>query len=700
MPFAARDPDLLVVALTDPRFGRQINRFKYLAGRAPLPGRADEVLVPFLLARQRHLHVGSLMDIHGPATPAGPPSLSLRVVGIEAAALEFPPNSVATLPAYVSPAFLAAHPQWSVPEESIVEVAVRLRHGGADVAGLRANLLRAAGHPVGMGSVDDQSRSVKRSMSMQGLALWLMAGFAALAAALILLQLLIRQFSEDSADDRTAAALGMTPGERFTAGMLPVVVIAVLGSVVALVGAALASPLFPLGTAGIAEPHPGLRIDARALSLGAVAVIGAVLALGALAAARANAIQRRAEVASERPPASLRAAGRFRLPLPLATGLWLALRGGRGRRSAPVRATFGALAVGVMATVAALTFGAGLSHLLATPSLYGSTFDALVQANGNFGDVRPAIAPLRGDPTVAAVRIADDGIPMQASKARFDVQAGANLKGAIVPTLLAGRVPEGPDEILLGSDTMRALRTRLGRSISLRVAGYIGPVSMRVVGRGVLAATSDTEQLGKGGVITSDGEAAFAAKAPAGFALPPPGDIFVRFRSGTDPAAGRATLERRLGADGRFIVTAPLRPADVTNLAQIRRLPLALAGVLAALGTATLGYLLLSGVRRWRRDFAVLKAMGFVGSQVRATLLWHATVVAGAGLAVGLPLGIVIGRWGWTYVANRIGAVAAPVVPLGLLAMFPLVVLIANIVAFEPALAAARSASGPPLRTE
>ena len=46
-----------------------------------------------------------------------------------------------------------------------------------------------------------------------------------------------------------------------------------LGAAVAVVVAVAASPIFPLGLGGEAEPDPGVRVDGLVLGLGAVAVV-------------------------------------------------------------------------------------------------------------------------------------------------------------------------------------------------------------------------------------------------------------------------------------------------------------------------------------------------------------------------------------------------------------------------------------------
>jgi len=114
-----------------------------------------------------------------------------------------------------------------------------------------------------------------------------------------------------------------------------------------------------------------------------------------------------------------------------------------------------------------------------------------------------------------------------------------------------------------------------------------------------------------------------------------------------------------------------------------------------------LAHLLVTSVRRRRRDLAVLKTLGFVRRQVSATGIWQATTVALVALAVGLPLGIAAGRWAWMLVADRLGVVPVSVVPALVLTLVALTtVLAANLVAAVPAWMAARTRPATVLRAE
>src|SRR4029453_7665913 len=142
-------------------------------------------------------------------------------------------------------------------------------------------------------------------------------------------------------------------------------------------------------------------------------------------------------------------------------------------------------------------------------------------------------------------------------------------------------------------------------------------------------------------------------------------------------------------------------PVEVHNLGRVRGLPFLLAALLAVLGVATLGHLLVTSVRRRRRDLAVLKAVGFVRGQVSATVAWQATTLAILAVLIGVPLGVAAGRWAWLLVNRGLGTPAGPVMPtLAVLAVVLATVLVANLVAAQPARSAAATRPAVVLRSE
>jgi ABC-type lipoprotein release transport system permease subunit len=115
----------------------------------------------------------------------------------------------------------------------------------------------------------------------------------------------------------------------------------------------------------------------------------------------------------------------------------------------------------------------------------------------------------------------------------------------------------------------------------------------------------------------------------------------------------------------------------------------------------TLAHVLLTGVRRRRRDLAVLKTLGLLRSQLLRVVSWQATALAAAALLVGLPLGVLAGRWAWVLFASSagVGSSADVPVPLVLLAI-PATLILANLIAAGPGWTAARIRPALILRTE
>ena len=68
----------------------------------------------------------------------------------------------------------------------------------------------------------------------------------------------------------------------------------------------------------------------------------------------------------------------------------------------------------------------------------------------------------------------------------------------------------------------------------------------------------------------------------------------------------------------------------------------------------------MTSVRARRRDLAVLKTLGCSRRQVGATVAWQATTIVGLALVIGIPVGIIAGRWTWRgfaevqWVANQL----------------------------------------------
>jgi ABC-type antimicrobial peptide transport system permease subunit len=114
-----------------------------------------------------------------------------------------------------------------------------------------------------------------------------------------------------------------------------------------------------------------------------------------------------------------------------------------------------------------------------------------------------------------------------------------------------------------------------------------------------------------------------------------------------------------------------------------------------------LGHVLVTSVRRRRRDTAVLKTLGFVRRQVSAVTAWQATTMAVVALLIGIPIGVLIGRVAWRGFADALGIGPASGIPtVALLVAIPATILLANLIAAVPALLSARTHPAVVLRSE
>lgn len=123
--------------------------------------------------------------------------------------------------------------------------------------------------------------------------------------------------------------------------------------------------------------------------------------------------------------------------------------------------------------------------------------------------------------------------------------------------------------------------------------------------------------------------------------------------------------------------------------------------MLALLAVGTLVHVLVTGVRRRRRDLAMLKALGLVRRQVLGVVEWQAVALAATALLFGVPLGILAGRLSWAVFAASAGVSPAASVPVPLvLATIPVTVALAVLIAAWPGRAAARVRPAVTLRAE
>src|SRR5581483_8267620 len=388
--YTSTDPGLTPVASPDGRFGTVMGRHQLLSGRAPV--RPDEVMVSFVVAETHHLRVGSPLTVFmlpaatDPNADAPPPvPTRVRVVGIEAGAGEFPPQTANGFKlVWFSPAFVRANAGRFVEAPA---TAVRLKpRAGAMTAFQQDTDRLGKDRPTAVFRLADQSVNTQRSIHLQAVALWLLAGLLGVTAALILSQLFFRQALLEARDHATLRALGMERDQLWAIGMGRAALIGVGAAVVAVLTAVALSPLTPVGIARVAEPSPGVSADVAVLVLGALATVALALAAAAYPSWRAARPPSTADEARATGPTALGdALARASIPPPVAAGVRLALDPGRGRSAVPIRSTVIGAALGIGALAGALVFNGSLSHLLDSPRLYGVAWDARITSTSTGG---------------------------------------------------------------------------------------------------------------------------------------------------------------------------------------------------------------------------------------------------------------------------------------------------------------------------
>jgi ABC-type lipoprotein release transport system permease subunit len=709
-----------VVIPHDSRLGTSVNRFKMLEGRPARADRPSEAVVSFALAQQYGVRIGSKIPVLSPDVLGDPPpelgdqatallasrarildllpENELTVVGIEAAPGEFPPQIEGTgrYLIHASPALSPVAQDLASFSDGHDQALVRLRHGSRDVDGFLADLDRL-GPNGGLLVQRDVANGVNRSVHTQATALWLLALLTALAGALVLGQLVARSMHTARDDVSVLTALGMRRRERFSLGIGHAAVIGVVGGVVGVTFAAAASAAFPTGLARIAEPSPGVHVDVFVLGAGALGIALIVLLMAAWPAWRAARTPTEDSTA-ERRPRWERTLTRTGAPAPVQAGVRMAMRGNGGNGTMAVHASLGAITLGVATLVAAITFGASLTHLLSSPLLYGKTWDAALTTYDKLLPTR-GVPVLTADHRVTGVAVGRLNASLDVAGNRVDGLAIDSIAGNLRPRVLEGRAPRAAGEIALGARTLRSLGLGVGDIVPVKtVASDRAPTRMRIVGRAVFPLFGELGRLGDGAFLTTSAYAEVQGRAfdPAG------AGVLIRVTRHRDLDAVVARLERELGnPDYGVAVISQGKPTDIVNFGRVESTPYLLGGVLAAISLASLAYVLVTAVHRRRHDLAIYKTLGFVRRQVRATVAWQATTVIGLALVAGIPLGVIAGRWVWTLFAEDLGIVVVTRVPVtALLLTMAVALAAANLIAAVPALIAARTRPAQILRAE
>lgn len=385
--------------------------------------------------------------------------------------------------------------------------------------------------------------------------------------------------------------------------------------------------------------------------------------------------------------------------MPLVCGTRFALERS-AEKAVPLRSTLVGITVAITALVATLVFGAGLNRFTSSPARYGWpwTYQLTVDDQSVNGAGLASIGhKIAATPAVAAT--AAGAYSQFAVRGKsFAVVGIDRAPGLPFLPILQGRAPNADDELVLGETTMHALRARIGDRVKVVTAG--ASRTFTVVGTAVFPrfapySGSDPTGLGVGGATTAHAVQTLNAEVGSPFFL-------VALRPGAHISGSALMLAAAGTNDPQFgSVVGPQRPNDVLSYGHLSTTPLLLAGVLAILALGSAIHLLVAGVRGRRRDIALLKTVGLTRAQARNAVFVQATVLTGIALVVAVPLGVLAGVRLWTLTAHWLGIATDPTLPWIAIAFVGVGALaVANVVAFGPAVSAARTRPAVALRSE
>lgn len=660
----------------------------------------DEVLVDGLYPRRRALvtpEVGAAFD----CTPAQPSSDDPRPLGQLAESLV--PRDCSTSYRYFS---LRVDDGDRGVGDVVGALSARFAEENERLPpALRANDI---GFEVIPTVTAEERERVQSSLDPAVTALRLFGAGAGASTLVVVLLGAVRIARREEHDARIWRALGATRPVRTAGIAVPLAAAAGAGLAASLVVAWLASGLGPVASARALDPtgRLGLSLDVLVVVLvGSTLVLAGGIAVGAAVASRATL---RSEPAST--PRSSLAVARTTTPA-------LALGSRAATARAGGRALLGASVAAVTAVLATLVFSASISGLVTHPERFGWPYDMAATVNFGYGGTtdRAAIEATLDRPEVArwglaalagGLAINGETIPVVAARPGFE---------AMRLPVVEGELPVAGDEIALGTKTARRLGLGVGDKVLVQApeGEREGTVRGLVVMPPLGPFLADRASLGTGALLPAafvdallDGAAGEAGLEPGQLADTLAGFVAVDLRPGTDPQRFLAAISNQLttwdSEEARpFTYAEPVRPATVANAAAMRAVPVALAALFAMTMAIALMLAIAVATRARRRELAVLRALGCVGRQLRATVRWHALTVTAVGLVVGIPVGLALGRVAFRAFATGLGVLPDPEVPVSWVLVLVLATLgLGLLAAVGPGHRAARVTAAEVLRNE
>ena len=645
-----------------PGIGTTVYRPLILSGRAADPTRADEFTINEAMARLTGLKPGDQVTLISSPTSV---RQAATVVGIQAGPFDVTLNSLEP-GALMTAEFGAA---WFDVYIASLRLEDPSQYPELLMANVPAKHDRAALLADNFVSGREFGSEAIAALNAQRSTFTVLAIVGAVGALLATGQAVSRRVRREADQLPVLAALGLAPGGRELAIAAAPWAAAAVGIVTAPLVAFVATPLVSTGVARRLEVHRPYLVDLTVMLPGVGAGIVIVAVAAWLAARRADTQPK----AAQPHPASM--------TLPGPAGLF----GGRvasGWGTPTARTVARSHVAGVVMGLAAITgvavWSGAARHLVSTPSRYGVTWDASIGLNEDdqfsFDPalVDAAAARLTADQSVGNVLARVVAGMYEGLGGNIEIIEIDRTSGPWWPTVITGRAPAADEEITVGFGV-----TGLGVGDTVELGGR----TLTVVGKHVVSPLLNG---------SPGGSVAMSSTTAPDLSLDFPEVVLL-----VDLAPG-ATLDDLGDVAGEGLnvygFTGSL-PGEIANLGSSGGLIDLLLAACVALGFAAFANGLIVATHARRADHATLRALGAQQRTITGSVAWHGGLVAVTGIAVGIPVGLVLGRTAWHRTTRGInvvpdlwrwGSVAVVVAAVTVLAAGLIVVAIAAIPGRRP----------------
>ena len=414
-------------------------------------------------------------------------------------------------------------------------------------------------------------------------------------------------------------ALGFTPGQVVRMLLAEQTALGVVGTVLGLVAAEVAtSPAFVRPAAGIEVTLAPLPVSWTVLI--AAGTILTVLVATAIPAWRAGLVSPVAAVQPSPPGGHLSSVARLSLLVRLPVALVLGVRDALTRRL-PAALTVAGVAIPMAMITIALACWSTVGAFTADPGKVGLA-GGLTVYSGGLSNARTT-ALIAADPQVSASYPgAQFDTLLPGDNGTFVARAMGTSRTPYPFQAVQGRMFRTVEEAVAGQGFLDLMHVKVGSWIDPTIDGV--PVILHIVGRTI-------EPDNNGDVVDFGLDALPAANAAA------PMFYSLVLKPGVDPAAARARLLRASG--NRLNVQVEVNPA--AQLGVVRVVIVVAVVILVLIAMANLLTATDVGLRDHAHEAGILKAMGLTPRQVMATLVVSTTIVTAIGVVVGVAAGLV-----------------------------------------------------------